>query len=135
MSEQPAEHQKPIDVIVRAVRGTVCTTCYQRPYGSETLPRTIARRCEAGCPIFVHLPALYRIAVHHDTAAPGALEKAVKETVCSHCHLAPTAGDDCAEFENRTCPLSRFAGEVVTLVETLRDWQHAHRAADGEPIL
>jgi hypothetical protein len=121
-------HDKPIDLIVRAVRGTVCRMCYQRPHGSERLPNTVARSCEPGCPLFFHLPALYRIAVHHDTGAPGSLELAVKATICSHCHLAPTAGEDCAEFENRTCPLSRFAGEVVTLVETLREWQHANPA-------
>ena len=132
-TQQASGHEKPIDVVIRAVRGSVCTTCYQRPRGSEALPNTVARSCEGSCPLFFHLPALYRIAVHHDTQAPGALECAVKQTICSHCHLAPTAGEDCAEFENRTCPLSRFAGEVVTLIETLREWQHAHPEAHGPP--
>ena len=132
-SEQGPAHLKPIDVVIRAVRGTVCTSCYQRPHGSEVLPNTVARSCEPGCPLFFHLPALYRIAVHHDTQQPGALEHAVRGTICSHCHLAPTAGEDCAEFENRTCPLSRFSREVVTLIETLREWQHAHPEAHGHP--
>jgi hypothetical protein len=119
------EHRKlPLHVIVRAIRGSVCTICYQRPLGSEKLPNSVARTCEAGCPIFFHLPALYRIAVHHDTSAPGALERAVRETICSGCHLAPTAGEDCVEYATRTCPLSRFAAEIVTLIETLREWQH-----------
>ena len=114
----------PLDLIDRAVRGAVCTVCYQRPPGSESLPNRVPRSCEAGCPIFFHLPALYRIAVDEDTSAPGALERAVKNTICAGCHLAPTAGEDCVEFADRTCPLSRFAAEVVTLIETLREWQH-----------
>jgi hypothetical protein len=120
-----SEHRKlPLEVIQRAVRGAVCTICYQRPRCSELLPNSVARSCEDGCPIFFHLPALYRIAVEDDTSAPGALETAVKRRICAGCHLAPTAGDDCVEFAERTCPLSRFAREVVTLIETLRLWQH-----------
>ena len=119
-----SEHKLSLDVIDRAVRGAVCTICYQRPQGSEALPTSTPRTCEAGCPIFFHLPALYRIAAEQDTSAPGALDIAVKNTICGGCHLAPTAGDDCVEFADRTCPLSRFAREVVTLIETLREWQH-----------
>jgi len=114
----------PLDVIQRAVRAAVCPICYQRPHGSESLPNSVARSCEGGCPIFFHLPALHRIAVVDDTSAPGALDDAVKRTICSGCHLAPTAGEDCVEYADRTCPLSRFAREVVTLIETLRQWQH-----------
>ena len=120
-----SEHRKlPLEMIQRGIRGSVCTICYQRPHGSEKLPNSVARSCEGGCPIFHHLPALYRIAVLADTSAPGALEDAVKRTICSGCHLAPTAGEDCVEYADRTCPLSRFAREVVTLIETLREWQH-----------
>ena len=120
-----AEHRKlPLELIKRAVRGTVCTACYQRPHGSESLPANVPRSCEGACPIFYHLPALYRIAVEEDTSAPGALDTAVKQTICSGCHLAPTAGEDCVEFADRTCPLSRFSREVVSLIETLREWQH-----------
>ena len=120
-----SEHRNlSLDVVHRAIRGAVCTICYQRPRGSESLPTGVARSCEGGCPIFFHLPALYRIAVQEDTSAPGALEAAVKRTICNGCHLAPTAGEDCVEFADRTCPVSRFAAEVVTLIETLREWQH-----------
>ena len=120
-----SEHRKlPLDTIQRAIRGSVCTVCYQRPHRSELLSNGVARSCEGRCPIFFHLPALYRIAVHQDTSAPGALEVAVKKTICSGCHLAPTAGDDCVEFADRTCPVSRFAREVVIVIETLREWQH-----------
>ena len=51
-------------------------------------------------------------------------QRAVREQACSNCHLATTAGDECVEFANRTCPLSRFSAEVVTLIEALRRWQH-----------
>ena len=126
-----SEHRKlPMETIIRSIRGAVCTTCYQRPHGSERLGPEVARPCEATCPIFVHLPALYRIAVHHDDIdAPGALDEAVRHTICGGCHLAPTAGEDCVEFASRTCPLSRFAGEVVTLIEALREWQHENPPA------
>ncbi len=113
-----------LDSIRRAVRGAVCPVCYQRPPGSETLPNNVARSCEGQCPIFCHLPKLYRITVRNDTSAPGALDKAVRETICEGCTLAPTAGEFCSEFANRTCPLSRFSGVVVLLMETLREWQH-----------
>lgn len=114
----------PMHSILRAMRGTICPICYQRPYGTETLPNHVARSCEGGCPLFFHLPALYRIAVQHNTSEPGALEGAVRSTICAECSLAPSAGEQCAEFANRTCPLSRFSSEVVTLIEALRDWQH-----------
>jgi hypothetical protein len=128
MSEHPQHRKLPLDVIQRAIRGSVCTICYQRPAGSEKFPNSVARACEGHCPLFHHLPLLYRIAVLDDTSAPGALEDAVKRTICSGCHLAPTAGEDCVEYADRTCPLSRFAGEVVALIETLREWQQ-HGAA------
>jgi hypothetical protein len=121
-------HALTLGTIHRAIRGTVCTSCYQRPHGSEHLSNDVARSCEGACPIFFHLPALYRIAVHGDTEAPGALDDAVKRTICGRCHLAPTAGDDCVEYADRTCPLSRFAREVVTLIETMREIQHKESA-------
>ena len=129
------EHRKlPLHVIVRAVRASVCPICYQRPPGSEKLPNSEPRSCEPGCPIFFHLPALYRIAVHEDTSAPGALDQAVRNAICTGCHLAPTAGEQCVEFANRTCPLSRFSREVVELIEALRAWQHHGPSIVGKTI-
>jgi hypothetical protein len=130
-SEAAMTHVKhlSLDSILRAIRGTVCPICYQRPAGSEQLGNGVARACEGTCPIFVNVPALYRIAVHTDTSAPGAMETALREQICRRCTLSPTAGDQCVEFANRTCPLSRFSREVVSLIETLREWQH--HAANG----
>lgn len=112
-----------IDSIKRAIRGSVCAVCYQRPRGSESLGNNVPRACEPACPIFNRLPDLYRIAVHDDTARAGELEQRIRSAICSACSLAPTAGEFCAEYQNRTCPLSRFAVEVVQLIETLRAWQ------------
>jgi len=112
------------DSIQRAVRGAVCPICYQRPHGSETLANNVPRECEPSCPLFLHLPALYRIAVHNNTSSPGALEQAVMQEICGSCTLTTTAGALCPAFAARSCPLSRFSGEVVALLETLRDWQH-----------
>jgi hypothetical protein len=119
-------HHLSLDSILRAIRGTVCVMCYQRPLGSEYLPNTLARGCEEHCPVFCHLPALIRIAVHGDTNAPGALDSAVRNQICTGCTMAPTAGERCVEFDDRTCPLSRYGRDVVTLIEALREWQH-HR--------
>lgn len=127
----PASHKLTIDSVERAVRGTVCPVCYQRPHGSETLGNDVPRACQPHCPIFLNLPKLYRIAVHHDTQTPGSLDKQIKETICPECAVSPTHGDFCAEFEHRTCPLSRFAAEVVILIETLREWQK--RPATSHP--
>jgi len=109
--------------IERAIRGAICPLCYQRPHGSESLGNDVPRACQPHCPIFMNLPALYRIAVHDDTSAPGALETRIRESICPNCTLAPTHGDFCAEFQNRTCPLSRFLIDVVLLIEALREWQ------------
>lgn len=112
-----------MDSIERAVRGTVCPACYQRPVGSETMGNDHPRSCQPQCPIFLNLPKLYKIAVH-DVTHPEEMDKAIKETICPSCAVSPTAGEFCPEFSARTCPLSRFSAEVVLLIETLRQWQH-----------
>ena len=118
-----AKRKLTLTTIERAVRGAVCPACYQRPPGSEKLANDVPRECQPTCPIFLNLPALYRIAVHADTSQPGSLERMIKQTICPGCSVAPTHGEFCAEFQARTCPLSRFSAEVVTLIETLREWQ------------
>ena len=121
----PAHRKVTLHTIERAIRGAVCPACYQRPHGSEKLGNDVPRECQPHCPIFLNLPALYRLAVHSgEMTEPGALDRAIKQTICPACTLTPTHGEYCAEFEARTCPLSRFAGEVVILIETIRDWQH-----------
>ena len=89
----------PMHSIVRAIRGTVCPICYQRPHGSDMLPNHIARSCEGGCPIFFHLPALYRIAVPHNNSEPGTLEAAVRSTICQP--MLP--GSQCGGAVRRIC--------------------------------
>jgi hypothetical protein len=119
-----SDHRKlTLNTIERAVRGAVCPACYQRPPGSEALGNDVPRECQGGCPIFLNLPALYRIAVHDKPDNSESLDRMVKQTICTTCDAAPTHGEFCAEFQARTCPLSRFSNEVVALIETLREWQ------------
>ena len=119
----PAPRKLTLQTVERAIRGAVCPACYQRPPGSEKLGNDVPRECQGTCPIFINLPALYRIAVTGHTDEPGALDRMIKQTICPTCDVAPTHGEFCAEFQARTCPLSRFSAEVVTLIETLRAWQ------------
>lgn len=109
----------PLELLQRAVRSKVCPTCSKRPVGSDNLPATQARSCEGECPVFVHLPRLARIAgeLEGDPLAP--FEQAVRDGVCSHCTLSPTAGDYCYRGLTRTCPLSCHAGKVLTAIEPL----------------
>lgn len=130
-----SDRKLPMHVIVRALRGSVCPICYQRPAGSEKLPNFEARSCEGVCPIFFHLPALYRIAIQEDTSAPGALDDAIRTTICDGCHLAPTSGDECVEFASRTCPLSRFSREAIELIEALRAWQRHEPSVVGKSLI
>lgn len=104
----------PIDEVARrAVRAVACTQCYQRPAGSEALGPEVPRACEATCPLFLHLPTLVRLAPGL-TAEPGAVDRALQASVCRTCRLSLTAGEYCAEFAARACPLSRYGSDVLT---------------------
>ena len=52
------------------------------------------------------------------------LEQTMRNQVCNHCTLSPTAGDFCSESLARTCPLSRHALDVVRLLERLSATTH-----------
>lgn len=110
------QHQPIMDVLRRAIRAKVCTACYQRPPGSEALAPDVPRNCEPLCPIFASAPRLVNVAVLC-ARAPASYEERVRDLVCARCTIAPTAGDYCAEFQARTCPLSRYAREVLDLIE------------------
>src|SRR4051812_41064313 len=97
-------HADLTDVAHRLVRDVACTQCYQRPPGSELLGPEAPRACEGRCPLFIHLPALIGLAGRVDDA-PGSCDLAVRDRVCGGCRLTPTAGDYCAEYAARTCPL------------------------------
>jgi hypothetical protein len=104
------------DVLKRAIRAKVCTTCSQRPDGSESLPPDVPRSCEPLCAIFTNVPRLIKIATLC-ADAPVSYERALKELVCARCTLAPSSGEYCSDFNARTCPLSRYARDVLQLID------------------
>ena len=109
------QHLPPSDVLKRAIRAKVCTACYQRPAGSEALPADVPRACEPLCPIFQNVPRLFDVAA---ACAGGArYEDAVKQLACAQCSLSPSSGEYCSEYGARTCPLSRYARDVLQLIE------------------
>ena len=116
------------EVARRLARQVACTQCYQRPPGSAALGPEVARACEGSCPLFFHLPTLVRLAEHVGDE-PGACEAAVKDSICAGCHLTPSAGDFCADYSARTCPLSRYSAAVVDALVG----RAARPAADSGP--
>src|SRR5689334_11130248 len=109
-------HLLRLPMMQQALRANVCTQCWQRPAGSESLPATQASSCEGGCPIFIHLPKLAGIAAAERGDERGPYEEAVRSLICSNCTLSPTAGDFCLEGLTRSCALSRYADRVVTVL-------------------
>ena len=106
------------DVTLRLVREVACTRCSDRPPGSESLGPEVARACEGACPLFFHLPTLVRLAPEVGDE-PGAFEAAVTSRVCGGCQLRPTRGDFCADYLARTCPVSRYSGDVLAALRRL----------------
>ena len=62
-----------IDLLKHELRARVCTHCHVRPPHSESLGPEVVRPCELSCPVFVHLPAMRKVAVLRDPIdrAPG----------------------------------------------------------------
>src|SRR5436305_12072617 len=105
-------HVKEIELDKRAVRAKVCTRCYQCPHREYSLGLDVPRPCERTCTIFINLPAL-QAAVAQRLPVLGDADQAVEAIVCETCHARPTAGEFCAEFASRTCPLSRYGRDVI----------------------
>jgi hypothetical protein len=120
------KHSAILDSAQRAVRSMVCTQCYQRPHGSEALDAATPRPCEPACTIFRNLDRL-ALAVFTGRSAGQFSDDVMRQHVCPECNGSPTAGDFCSERLARTCPLSRYSTQVVTILEQLRD----HRAAEA----
>lgn len=106
-------------VIRRALRARICPTCPHRPEGSESLGPLVARSCEGTCTIFVNLEALKKIARDCRGDPLASFERIIQEGICQHCVASPSAGDYCIERFNRTCPLSVYAGQVLSIIESL----------------
>ncbi|HVT88342.1 MAG TPA: hypothetical protein VHD56_05785 [Tepidisphaeraceae bacterium] len=121
---------KPLIELTRtAVRAAICTKCYQRPVGSESLDSSIPRQCEGECAIFSHLPQLLAAAKRDEKLSPDEL---MQKTVCSSCDISPSAGDFCADRLTRACPLSRYSGELILILEKLLN-RISHRPANQTP--
>lgn len=107
----------PGDLLARfALRAEICAHCYQRPPGSEHLTAHDARSCEATCPLFAHVRPLHELARQEIEPEPGAADHAVRELICTHCHANPTAGEYCACYLSRTCPLSCYAARAMEVL-------------------
>jgi hypothetical protein len=48
---------------------------------------------------------------------PGEWERDVKDVVCATCRLRPSAGEFCPDYAARTCPLSRYSGDVLAALQ------------------
>ena len=44
----------------------------------------------------------------------------MKDLICARCTLAPSSGEYCAEYMARTCPLSRYARDVLELIDAVQ---------------
>ena len=113
------QHLPQIDLARRALRGTICPECYQRPPHSESLGPAIARSCEPQCALFRYVDRLMVIAKASAAGEADDFESAIRDDVCNKCCTAPTAGDYCSERLNATCTLSRFAGQAVAVLQAL----------------
>jgi hypothetical protein len=106
-----------LELMRRALRGDVCKECWQRPPGSEKLDTTVPRTCEVHCPIFKDLPRLQSVARQVKSPSLAPYQLAVLNRICQKCDASPTAGDYCHEQLTRTCPLSRYLGKVMGVIE------------------
>jgi hypothetical protein len=117
------QHLPTLEVAQLAVRSKICTKCYQRPIGSETLGASVPRSCESRCTVFLGLGELL-VAVRK-APADASPDQIMKKFVCPTCQVSASGGDFCAQGEMRSCPLSRYGGEVLQILEDLRHrYQH-----------
>ena len=122
------QHRLRQDVVKRGVRAQVCTKCYQRPAGSEGLPASVSRSCEPGCTVFLNLEQLGRQVEEKGPTALEPWENSIQNVVCQHCLRAPSGGDYCNEGLTRSCPLSRYARDVVTIVQQVYGYESSPTA-------
>src|SRR5688572_3536183 len=121
------KHLAMLEMTKRAVRSRICTQCYQRPHGSEKLEASVPRECEPQCTIFMNLSRI-AAAVFARATENRSGDDVMRTLVCSECSACPSAGDFCSERLARTCPLSRYNSQLLTILEQLRD-HHPDEAA------
>ena len=104
------------EIASRVAREVACARCSDRPSGSEALGPEVPRSCEVRCPLFVHLPKLIALAATVGDQ-PGDCDRGVRDVVCATCRLRPAAGEFCPDYGARSCPLSRYSGDVLAALQ------------------
>ena len=111
------QHKSTIALAKAAIRGTICSKCYQRPPGSETHDVLQPRLCEPACTIFVSLPRLLdHVEAETNASSP---DEAIRTFICPTCAASPSAGEYCPNHLFRTCPLSRYSADILRILEDL----------------
>ena len=118
------QHLAMLEMAKRACRASICPDCYQRGPIDPSIGHG-ARTCEAKCTLFLHMPKLAKAVLEGKTSAESA-EEVLRTLVCPDCHASPSAGDYCCERLVRSCPLSRYCGDAIQILERLRDLPHDH---------
>ena len=111
------QNKPTLEVMQRAMRAEICPNCHLRPPGSETLRPYQPRSCEPQCTIFGNLPMLKQIVDQYGDRAIGPYQRAMNELICMECDANPTSGDYCSDRTTQYCPLARYAGSVVSVLE------------------
>lgn len=111
------QHKQILKLAEAAIRSNVCTKCYQRPIGSESLGPEVARACEPSCMVFLSIPNLL---VAEGERATHSAERAILNVVCQTCAQSLAAGDYCPDHLTRVCPLSRYAADVIEVLDKLQ---------------
>src|SRR3954464_560956 len=107
------QHLAKDEVAKRMFRQTICQDCQQRPPESEKLPASVARSCEANCPVFLNIDGLRQVSACGTGPTVATYEAAIRARICNQRCSQQGHGDYCGKATNATCPLVRFLGEVL----------------------
>ena len=111
------QHKPTLEVMQRGIRAEICPDCHLRPPGSETMRPSQPRSCEPQCTIFGNLHKLQQIADQYDDPTISSYQRAMNELICTECDANPTSGDYCSDRTTQYCPLARYAGSVVSVLQ------------------
>ena len=104
-----------LDLVKREVRSGICARCERRPSGSERWDPVVPRACEAGCPVFAHLPRLTGVAEGVDPMV-GSRRAVLRRAVC-WTRRAGTGGSDAPVAS----PLRRHRRRLVAILDRVAD--------------